>query len=182
MQVGGVNYLIPVGARIGAEDEVKYQAVDANLVLSKMQTAGNDLNLVFLDACRNNPFKRSFRSAKSGLASMDAPNGTLVSFATAPDNVAADGTGRNGTFTKHLLHQIQQPGLEVGMMMRRVRAGVQHETGGKQTPWELSSLTGVFYFTPEKRWAASTSRSRLYRPTSNWSFDASFRTRSSETA
>ena len=148
MQVKGINYLIPIGTKIEAEDEVKYEAVDANRVLSKMSSAQNDLNLVFLDACRNNPFKRSFRSASKGLAPMDAPKGALVSFATAPGNVAADGSGKHSPFTAHLLKQMHVPGLEVGQMMRRVRSGVQQETGGKQTPWELSSMTGNFYFFP----------------------------------
>ena len=148
MQVKGINYLIPIGTNIEAEDEVKYEAVDANRILSKMSSAQNDLNLVFLDACRNNPFKRSFRSAAKGLAPMDAPKGAMVSFATAPGNVAADGSGKHSPFTAHLLKQMRVPGLEVGQMMRRVRRGVQQETGGKQTPWELSSMTGNFYFFP----------------------------------
>ena len=146
VQVAGINYLIPVGANIETEGDVKFEAVNANRVLSKMQDAGNPLNMVFLDACRNNPFARMFRSAQQGLAPMDAPKGSLVAFATAPGDTAADGTGRNGVFTKHLLKQIGQPGLEIGLMMRRVRAGVQSETGEKQTPFELSSLTGSFYF------------------------------------
>jgi formylglycine-generating enzyme required for sulfatase activity len=146
VQVEGINYLIPIGARIETEGDVKFEAVNANRVLSKMQDAGNPLNMVFLDACRNNPFARMFRSAQQGLAPMDAPKGSLVAFATAPGDTAADGRGRNGVFTKHLLRHIPQAGLEVGPMMRQVRAGVQADTDEKQTPFEVSSLTGSFYF------------------------------------
>jgi len=153
VQVDGINYLIPIGTNIESEGDVKYEAVNANRVLSKMQDAGNSLNLVFLDACRNNPFTRRFRSAEQGLAPMDAPKGSFVAYATAPGDVAAEGDGRNGIFTKHLLRYMREPGLEVGKMMRRVRVGVQNDTGGKQTPFEVSSLTGDFYFalvgTPE---------------------------------
>jgi formylglycine-generating enzyme required for sulfatase activity len=146
VQIEGINYLVPIGSRIETEGDVNFEAVNANRVLSKMQDAGNPLNMVFLDACRNNPFARMFRSAQQGLAPMDAPKGSLVAFATAPGDTAADGRGRNGVFTKHLLRHIPQAGLEIGPMMRQVRAGVQADTGEKQTPFEVSSLTGSFYF------------------------------------
>ena len=146
IQVKGVNYLIPVNANIKTEADVRYEAVNAGRALSQMQEAGNRLNMVFLDACRNNPYARSFRSADSGLAAMDAPSGSLVSFATAPGNVAADGTGRNGIYTKHLLRQMKVKDLELGRMMKQVRRGVQTDTGKQQMPFELSSLFCVFYF------------------------------------
>ena len=153
VQVNGINYLIPIGTNIESEGDVRYEAVNANRVLSKMQDAGNPLNLVFLDACRNNPFARQFRSTEQGLAPMDAPKGSFVAYATAPGDVAAEGDNRNGIFTKHLLRYMREPGLEVGLMMRKVRTGVQNDTSGKQTPFEVSSLTGDFYFasvgTPE---------------------------------
>lgn len=151
IQVQGFNYLIPVGASIETENDVPYEAVNANRVLGKMKDAGNSLNIVFLDACRNNPFARQFRSQQQGLAPMDAPTGSLVVFATAPGDVAVDGVDeQNGTFTKHLLKQMREP-LEIGMMMRKVRAGVQKDTNGRQTPYEMSSLTGCFYFTKENK-------------------------------
>jgi uncharacterized caspase-like protein len=154
MQVNGYNYLIPIGAQIETEEDVQYESINVNIVLNNMHIAGNDLNMVFLDACRNNPFARSFRSVQMGLAPMDAPKGSLISFATAPGSVAADGSGKNGIFTKHLLEQINVPNLEVGQMMRRVRTGVQADTNNQQTPFEVSSLTGNFYFSgiePEKK-------------------------------
>jgi hypothetical protein len=146
MQVKGANYLIPVDADIASEDEVRYLSVDANQVLDKMEEAGNRLNIVILDACRDNPFSRSFRSRQSGLAQMDAPSGMLVAFATAPGAVAYDGDGVNGVYTKHLLRNITIPGLPIELVLKRVREGVSTETGQKQIPWESSSLLGDFYF------------------------------------
>lgn len=148
MQVKGTNFLIPLQTDIMDENEVVDEAVDANSVLRKMQSASNRLNLVILDACRNNPFKRSFRSSARGLAQMEAPSGSLIIYATAAGSVAADGSGRNGTFTKHLLKQMQEPGLELSQMVKRVRVGVQDDTSKLQVPWDSSSLTGDFYFIP----------------------------------
>ncbi len=148
MQVKGRNFLIPVNADIEREDEVEDGAVDANFVLSKMDSAKNALNIVILDACRNNPFARSFRSAAQGLAQMDAPSGTLVAFATAPGSVAADGDGANGLYTKHLLANIAKPGLPIEQLFKEVRIGVTQETGDRQVPWESSSLKGNFFFVP----------------------------------
>jgi uncharacterized caspase-like protein len=99
-----------------------------------------------LDACRNNPFSRSFRSASDGLAQVDAPTGTLIAYATAPGRVASDGKGQNGLYTSELLKQMRVPGLSVTDMFMRVRAEVMKETGNKQVPWEASSLVGAFYF------------------------------------
>ncbi|MBU2646144.1 caspase family protein, partial [bacterium] len=146
MQIKGKNYLIPVDADIHAEDEVQDYAVDAGMVLRKMQSAGNPLNMVFLDACRDNPFARSFRSSQKGLAQMDAPKGSLIVYATAPGSVAADGAGNNGVFTKNLMNHMKRPGVEIGMMLRDVRKDVLKETQDKQIPWESISLTGTFFF------------------------------------
>ena len=146
MQVRGRNYLIPVDAEIEREDEIAYSAIDANLVLEKMQSANNRLNILILDACRNNPFARSFRSGTQGLAQMDAPVGTLVAFATAPGSVASDGDGENGLYTRYLLDNIKQPGIRVEDVFKNVRAAVRRDSGGKQIPWESTSLEGDFYF------------------------------------
>lgn len=146
MQVKGTNYLIPVGADIAEEDEVRFNAVDANLVLSKMESAGNRTNIVILDACRDNPFSRSFRSASRGLAVVDAPRGSLVVYATAPGSVSADGSGKNGIFTGALLKHIRESGIDIEMMLREVRRDVMAETNNAQIPWSSSSLTGNFYF------------------------------------
>jgi formylglycine-generating enzyme required for sulfatase activity len=148
MQVEGRNYLIPIGADITAEFEISDEAVDAGLILKNMEAAGNSMNMVFMDACRDNPFARSFRSSQKGLAQMDAPSGSLIVYATAPGSVAADGDGRNGVFTQNLLANLNTPGLPVAQMMMKVRVGVERETDGKQMPWESSSLKGDFYFVP----------------------------------
>ncbi|GAB6093950.1 hypothetical protein JCM14469_02020 [Desulfatiferula olefinivorans] len=148
MQVNGVNYLIPIGADIMAEDEIKYESVNVNMVLSKMEAAGNNLNMIFLDACRNNPFARSFRSGNTGLAQMDVTRGAVIAFATSPGNTAADGDGRNGVFTKHLLAHMDTPGLELSRMLKKVRKDVRLETQNMQVPWDVSSLEGDFYFSP----------------------------------
>ncbi|MBT3387258.1 MAG: hypothetical protein HN417_04935 [Desulfobacula sp.] len=150
LQVKGNNYLIPIGSIIESEADVKYEAVDAGLVLGKMEDAGNDLNIVILDACRNNPFARSFRSSISGLARMDAPKGSFIAYATAPGSLAADGEGRNGIYTKHLIRNINKPHINVEKVFKNVRVAVVSETSSKQVPWEASSLMGTFYFDPEQ--------------------------------
>lgn len=146
VQSKGRNYLIPVDADIQQEYELEDQAVDANIVLAAMDEAQNPVNIVILDACRNNPFARSFRSATSGLAQMDSVKGTLIAYATAPGSVAADGAERNGIYTKHLLQSLQQPDSDIARVFSRVRAAVVRETGGRQIPWESTSLIGDFYF------------------------------------
>jgi uncharacterized caspase-like protein len=149
LQFKGRNYLVPIGARIDREADIEDEAVDVNFVLAQMEEARNRLNIVILDACRNNPYARSSRSVARGLAQMDATSGTLIAFATAPGSIAADGSGRNGVYTKHLLQQIAQPGLPVELMLKRVRNAVMEETKDRQVPWESSSLRGAdFYFRP----------------------------------
>jgi TPR repeat protein len=146
MQVKGANYLIPVGADIATEEDVTTEALDANTVLARMDSAKNRVNLVILDACRNNPFARSFRSASGGLAQMEAPSGTFVAFATAPGSTASDGDGRNGLYTQHLLRAMKEPGLKVEEVFKQVRVGVKRASHDAQVPWDSSSLTGEFYF------------------------------------
>jgi hypothetical protein len=145
LQVGGDNYLVPVDANIESESDVKFKCLNAGLVLGKMEDAGNSLNIVILDACRNNPFARSFRSAGRGLAKMDAPKGSMIAYATAPGATAADGEGRNGVYTKHLLDNLLTPGLHIQDVFLRTRVGVLRETSEKQIPWEATSITGYFY-------------------------------------
>ncbi|HKE59712.1 MAG TPA: caspase domain-containing protein [Pyrinomonadaceae bacterium] len=147
VQVNGENYLIPVGATIEKEEEVEYESVDVGFVLAQMTNAGSKTNIVILDACRNDPFARSFRSATRGLALMNAPGGTLIAYATAPGSVASDGNGRNGLYTQELLQNLRTPGLDVEEVFKRVRIAVREKTQGAQTPWESSSLVGSFHFT-----------------------------------
>jgi len=150
LQVRGRNFLVPVNAEIAREDEIEFTSVDVNLVLAKMDSARNPLNIVILDACRNNPFSGGWRSVQSGLAQMDAPTGTFIAFATAPGSVAADGSGEHGVYTKYLLAEIQRPGVPIELMFKQVRNGVMTETRGQQVPWESSSLRGEFAFRPAR--------------------------------
>lgn len=146
MQVKGRNYLIPVDARIESESDVEHESIDVGRVLGKMEDAGNPVNIVILDACRDNPFVRNSRSSRAGLARMDAPVGTIIAYATSPESVAADGTGQNGIYTKHLLKQMMIPGQTIEQVFKAVRNHVIEETNNKQVPWESTSLRGDFYF------------------------------------
>jgi Caspase domain len=158
MQVKGRNYLIPVAAQIAREDEVEFEGLDANQVLEKLDAAGNRFNIVILDACRNNPFARAFRSSTQGLAQMDAPSGAVVAFATSPGSVASDGAGRNGLYTQYLIQNVQQPGLKIEEVFKQVRAAVRRDSNGMQTPWESTSLEGDFYFHPVDKAALDATR------------------------
>jgi formylglycine-generating enzyme required for sulfatase activity len=157
-QVGGRNYLIPLGARITTEAVVPYQAVAAEEVLARMDAAGQgkSLNVMILDACRNAPFMRGWRSPLRGLAPMQATGGSLVAYATSPGAVAQDGTGRNGAYTRHLLRFMTEPNLPVELMFKQVRLAVEYETNGQQIPWELSSLRENFAFNPGAGGSTST--------------------------
>jgi hypothetical protein len=149
IQVEGRNYLIPVGADIQTEADVKYKAVDAGLVLDYMEEADAALNIVILDACRDNPYARRFRSTTRGLARLDMPVGelgSLLGYSTAPGQVAADGAGRNSPYTKYLLQALKTPGLRLMDVFQKVRISVYDETHGKQIPWVSESLLGDFYF------------------------------------
>jgi hypothetical protein len=148
MQVRGSNYLVPIDANPTKEADVDFQMLDANLVLRQMEGAGTHLNLVILDACRNNPLAmRGFRSATSGLAQMQAPEGTLISFATQPGSVAFDGTDGNSAFTKALAQTIRRPGLGMFDAFNEVGLAVMRATGGNQQPWLATSpISGKFYF------------------------------------
>jgi hypothetical protein len=157
VQLGGRNYLIPVGANIARDADVELEAVSADWVLEQMRYARNRLNFVILDACRNNPFARSFRSAGTGLAKMDAPAGVLIAYSTAPGDVAADGVGRNSPYTEALSRAMRESGEPAELMFKQTRDAVRRVTAEQQTPWESSSLTGQnFYFASMGRAAVST--------------------------
>ena len=142
VQVQGENYLIPVDAQIEDEGDVDIYAINANAILRTLEDARNGLNIVILDACRNNPFTRSFRAATRGLATMSAPTGTLIAYSTSPGSVALDGNGVNSPYTAALATAIGDPGVPIEKVFKNVRDVVLAETQGKQTPWEASSLTG----------------------------------------
>jgi uncharacterized caspase-like protein len=150
VQVGGDNYLIPVDAKLQSEKVVEYDCVRADRVLAMMEGAGSKTNIVILDACRDNPFERSWRRGGfgRGLAFMNAPSGALIAYATAPGRTALDGGGRNGVYTEALLDHIKTAGITIEQMFKRVRVGVEDRTNRTQTPWESTSLRGDFYFLP----------------------------------
>ncbi len=150
IQVNDINYMIPTNAELKQAKDLKYKAVNIGQLLDEMNEARNGLNIVILDACRNDTLEE-FHSAgrglaREGLAEVNAPRGTLVAFATSPGSVAADGTGKNGTYTKHLLQQLKTPGLSIEEVFKKVLQGVEAETNDKQTPWTSSSFSGDFYF------------------------------------
>ena len=146
MQFKDRNYLIPIDAAMGSEEDVTFFSVEIGQVFDRMDRARTRFNVLILDACRDNPFAASFKTTSQGLAQMSSPSGTLIAYATAPGSVAADGFGRNGIYTKHILQNIRLPDLPVEIMFKRVREGVERETRRLQTPWDSSSLKGDFTF------------------------------------
>jgi peptidoglycan hydrolase-like protein with peptidoglycan-binding domain len=148
VQLDGRNYMIPLGAEVEHADYVGLETVDIDEVLARMGAADNRLNIVILDACRNNPFKGIFRAPVRGLAQTRAPTGTFIAYAAAPGALARDGTSgsRNSPYTAALLRSMQEPGLRLEDVFKRVRLAVLTNTDGFQTPWTGSSITGDFYF------------------------------------
>jgi len=151
IQIQGQNYLIPIGAEIESQGDVKFEAVDAGVVLAKMADAGKNLNIVILDASRYNPFSQSFKTEQKGLAGMDAPKGTLITYATEPGSQASYGRGKNGIYTNHLIRNIKNTQLSVEQVFKNSRDAVMSETSSKQIPWVASSLKGKFYFNQQPK-------------------------------
>lgn len=154
LQVDGVNYLVPVDAKAEDRLSLKFEMIDVRDLIEGM-TDQSRINLIFLDSCRNNPLARSLasrlgtsRSASigKGMAQVTIDgSGVLVAFATAPDNVAADGAGENSPFTEALLKHVDKPGVEINTMMTQVKADVVAATNGQQRPWHNSDLTELVY-------------------------------------
>ena len=145
LQIKGENYLPTVDADIASEDDVPFQSISLKHILDLLDESKTLVNLVFLDACRNNPFSRGFRSLTSGLAKTNAPSGTMVSYATRPGSVASDGVGRNGIYTEHLLNEMNS-NLPIEQVLKRVLSAVKLNSNGKQEPWSEGSLEGEFCF------------------------------------
>jgi hypothetical protein len=146
MQVRGHNYLLPVDADIAREDEVAFAALDLGAVMDKLDSAKNPVNIVILDACRNNPFGTRLLTSAKGLAQVDAPPGTLIAFSTAPGSTAADGRGRNGLYTENLVKQIARQGVPIEDVFKATRAAVRTGSRNLQVPWESTSLESAFTF------------------------------------
>lgn len=148
IQSKGYNYLIPVDARLRAEQDVEYDCVPADRILAKMEGSGTKVNIIILDACRNNPFERSWTRSESGkgLAFMDAPSGTLIAYSTSPGSTALDGSGKNSPYTTAILECILNPNVTITQMFQNVGRILIEKTNKLQTPWIASSLIGDFYF------------------------------------
>lgn len=158
MQVAGVNYLLPVDAKLDSERDLHFEAMALDVILKQMELEREaKTNIIFLDACRDNPLSRSLarsmgtRSAGlgRGLAQTNSGVGTFISYSTQPGNVALDGSEANSPFTTALAKHISEVGRPITSVMTSVRRDVMSATGGKQVPWDNSSLTGDFYFAPD---------------------------------
>lgn len=145
LQIRGENYLPTVNAEIASEDDVPNQSLSLRQLLEILDESKTRVNLVFLDACRNNPFDRRFRSPSRGLAKVSAPSGTLIAYATRPGSVASDGSGRNGLYTEKLLGEMDSS-LPIEQVLKRVLSSVRKISKGKQEPWSEGSLEGDFCF------------------------------------
>jgi len=147
IQSNNRNYLIPIDVSLAAASDIEYDCVDVNRVLSKMEDAQCNTKILVLDACRNDPFSRSWRrgSGETGLSMMKAPTGTFIAYATDPGNTADDGTGRNSPFTSALLYFLDKK-FTIETLFKEVRKNVVEKSRGKQTPWDSSSLIGDFTF------------------------------------
>ena len=146
VQVKGENYLVPVDADISSETEVQLQTVSVNEFLNVMENSASKVNIVILDACRNNPFAGASRGIDRGLASVIAPRGTYIAYATAPGEVARDGTGANSPYTLALAEVMTEPGVKLEDTFKKARERVLKATKDAQVPWESTSITGDFYF------------------------------------
>lgn len=144
VQLDWRNYMVPVDARMTTAADVSAQALDVNAVLAAFTAAGNRMNIVVLDACRDNPFAGT--GSGKGLAQVDAPPGTFLAYATAPGNVAEDGAGTNGLYTGFLVQELARPAARIEDVFKRVRLQVRQQSNGRQVPWESTSLEHDFYF------------------------------------
>jgi formylglycine-generating enzyme required for sulfatase activity len=146
LQIKGDNYFPTVDADITGEEDVPNQSLAMKQIMDVLGDAKTRLNLVFLDACRNNPYSRSFRSGSDGLSKVNAPTGTLISFATRPGSVAADGVGRNGLYTGALLEAMDNRGQPIEQVLKRVVTSVKAGSRNQQEPWMEGSIEGEFCF------------------------------------
>ena len=159
-QLAWRNYLIPVDVRIRNVSEMQSQALDVSALLKNLTLARNPMNVIILDACRDNPLGADVQVEQKGLSQIDAPPGTLLAYATAPGNVAADGAGENGLYTQHLLKEMLAPAEKIEDVFKRVRLNVRRQSQGQQIPWESTSLEEDFYFQPPRQLRKATEQER----------------------
>jgi uncharacterized caspase-like protein len=146
IELEGNNYLIPVDAVIAGEGDIEYESINAGRLLNGLKRSNNGLNMIILDACRNNPYARSSRSTTRGLSRMQPASGSLILYATEPGSVADDGSGENGVFTKHLVDAINQEGHSIEKVFKVTARNVSQATGKKQIPYIEGVVLGEFYF------------------------------------
>jgi hypothetical protein len=151
VQLAWRNYLLPVDAAITRLEDIGAQCVDVGGLIGGIKRAANPMNVIILDACRENPFGADLRVEQKGLSQMDAPGGTLLAYATAPGNLASDGAGANGLYTEHLVREMRVREAKIEDVFKRVRLGVRLASKGAQIPWESTSLEEDFYFLPPQR-------------------------------
>jgi hypothetical protein len=161
LQLDWQNYMVPVDARLAQASDVPARTVNVNAVLDAFKTAGNRMNIIVLDACRDNPFGKTGVGSGKGLAQLDAPPSTLLAYSTAPGNVAEDGDDKpadggpgHGLYTRYLLQELKKPVAKIEDVFKRVRLNVRQQSQGRQIPWESTSLEDDFYFNTGKVVAA----------------------------
>jgi hypothetical protein len=147
VQLAWRNYLLPTDAEVGRLEDIQAKCVDVNTVIEGIGKAANPMNVIILDACRENPFQ-GVKLEQKGLSQLDAPPGTLLAYATAPGNLASDGDGANGLYTEQLLREIKVPEAKIEDVFKRVRLAVRRKSNGQQVPWESTSLEDDFWFIP----------------------------------
>ena len=152
-QLAWRNYLMPVDAVVRTLDDIPARAVELNTLLQGLAQAKNPMNVIILDACRDNPFGKALPAEQKGLSQFDAPPGSLLAYATSPGNVASDGDGANGLYTESLLRELRVPDAKIEDVFKRVRLAVRRRSNGQQIPWESTSLEEDFYFRPPKEQA-----------------------------
>lgn len=145
------NYLLPVDIAVKAPEDVKSQCVDLGLILGRLAKLRDKTLIIILDACRDDPFKGVYRPPQKGLSQFDAPVGSLLAYATSPGNVAADGTGKNGLYTEHLVRELSNRSAKIEDALKRVRLSVRLGSGGAQIPWETTSLESDVFIFPDGR-------------------------------
>jgi len=165
LQLAWRNYLLPVDGNIDKADDVAKQSVDIARLIEGLTKAANPMNVIILDACRENPFGSLKGVDHKGLSQMDAPNTTFLAYATSPGNVASDGDGANGLYTENLLRELRIQGTKIEDVFKRVRLGVRKKSNGAQIPWESTSLEEDFYFLPPKelKQVSDAEKERLFK-------------------
>jgi hypothetical protein len=156
------NYLLPVDARAESATQLRQTCIDLNQLIGELGASKGKTFIIMLDACRNNPFGRSYQPEQRGLSQFDAPVGSLLAYATSPGNVAADGSGQNGLYTENLLRELSVHGARIEDALKRVRLNVRLASGGTQIPWETTSLENdVYIFSDGQRKLSEAEQEKL---------------------